>query len=68
MIQDADDKSNDSNNAAGKDADTSKGKPSTPAKVTSTKSKDKKVSKKCKAGLDVQTRTSSKKTRGSKKK
>ena len=59
---------NDDNNAAGKDVETSKGKPNTPAKVPSTKSKDKMVSKKHKAGLDVQTRTSSKKTRGSRKK
>ena len=61
---------NDDNNAVGKDADTSKGKPTNTPKVALTKSnlKDKTVSKKHKAGPDVQTRTSSKKTRGSRKK
>ena len=47
---------------------TSVGKQSTAAKEATQKGKDQKDSKKRKAGLDVQTRTSSKKTCGSKKK
>ena len=63
--EDVNDESDDDSNQSGKD-DTLEKKQSTPAKVAPKKSS--KVSNKYKAGSDVQTRTLSKKTRGSKKK
>ena len=63
--EDVNDDLDDDSNPSGKD-DTSEKKQSTPAQLPPKKSA--KVSKKRKAASDVQTRTSSKKTRGSKKK
>ena len=63
--EDVNDDLDDDSNQSGKD-DTSEKKQSTPAQLPPKKSA--KVSKKRKAASDVQTRTSSKKTRGSKKK